>query len=39
LLKRAREVAAATGSFLNITSGISAAEEAVLKQIEDALTE
>jgi|PlaIllAssembly_1097288.scaffolds.fasta_scaffold05203_2 hypothetical protein len=39
LLKRARHVAEATGSFLKLTSGISAAEQAVLDQIEDAFKE
>lgn len=39
LLKRARNVAEATGSFLKLTSGISAAEDAVLKQIADAFDE
>ncbi|MBE3071405.1 MAG: hypothetical protein IMZ67_00385 [Acidobacteria bacterium] len=36
LLERARAVAAATGGFLGITSGVSAAEQAVLGQIERA---
>jgi hypothetical protein len=39
LLKRARAVAESTGSFLGLTSGVSAAEQAVLKQIEDAFHE